>query len=99
MKILNTNIALESQYIRITLQACIIVIYKVIYIILAFAMGFGSSGNHLWQDILLNIILCSLCCFTYYALLQSFNIFKKTEMTIVMVITIIAWVMLYYYYR
>ena len=30
---------------------------------------------------------------------ESFNIFKKTEMTIVMVITIIAWVVLYYYYR
>lgn len=67
-----------------------------IYLLLAFLLGFGSSGDHLFIDISLNL---GLCLFNIFICLSSMRGKGIVELISVSLFIIILWLVMFIYYN
>jgi len=88
-----------TLFFRLILYTLSFLIFRGIYLIVAFLMGFGSASDHKYEDIALNIILCLFNIYTY-RLVQRISVkYNKTEFQWIMALTILIWLILYFYYN
>ncbi len=89
----------KNIYLRSIIYAIIILIYRILYLVSAFLKGFGSASNHFAADIILNISFFSLNCLTYWLFFYLIDFRNKIEFWVVSGLTLMIWVVLYFYYN
>jgi di/tricarboxylate transporter len=88
----------KTIYFRLILYILFIVVYRVIYLVAAFLMGFGSASDHTVVDIVLNVVLISLNILTYYIIQRLLKTYNKGELLWISILTLFVWISLYFYY-
>jgi len=70
----------KTIYFRLILYILFIVVYRGIYLVAAFLIGFGSASDHIVEDIVLSIMLISLNILTYYIIQRLLKMYSKGEL-------------------
>jgi divalent metal cation (Fe/Co/Zn/Cd) transporter len=86
--------------IRLLIYIAIFVLLRIIYLFMAFELGFGSASNHLMTDVTLNIVLIAIIIFIMYWLFAvTSTLIKRTEKPTVLVLTLAVWILSFYYFN
>jgi membrane protein insertase Oxa1/YidC/SpoIIIJ len=89
----------KRVYFRLIVYILLIAFYRVVYILAAFQLGFGSASNHAAVDIVLNIVLVLLNVITYYIIQRLLKVNRKRELLWILALTSLIWITLYFNYN
>ncbi|WP_437921451.1 hypothetical protein [Sphingobacterium sp. LRF_L2] len=86
---------ITSFYARFFIYLTILLACRFLYVFLAFLLGFGSSPDHFYENLVLIIIIVLLNIAANYWIPKEYG---RKESLLVLSLTILAWIIMHFYY-
>ena len=86
-------------FIRIILYALSVYMLKLLLLVTAFLLGFGSGSDHKNEEIGLHILFFALNALVCYLIQLLFNNRSKIELFLVLTLAMSTWIVMYLYYN
>ena len=71
---------------------------KLLLLVTAFLLGFGSGSDHKNEEIGLQILFFALNALVCYLIQRLFNIRSRSESFLVLTFVMSTWILIYFYY-
>lgn len=89
----------KSIFFRLIVYALIVILFRIVYIIAGYLLGFGSTSDQFRSELILDIIFFLLNILSYWIFLHFINYKKKyLELIIVSSLTLLFYILQFIFF-